>query len=147
VFPSGTATAQLISVLHDGSQDKVQAYVSPSGSRITRRRGYEALPSAPPTEALFTRQDTERNEEASTEAGDATIGKEQNYHDVIQSWRILGLSFGASTLLTVRCLYGSEPSRITNFCILALLVFFPSGFQHPFIWCIPRARMAVVFFS
>ncbi|ELU41033.1 oligopeptide transporter [Rhizoctonia solani AG-1 IA] len=91
VFPSGTATAQLISVLHEtqeGTQDEERTYISQSGSRVTRRRGYEALPAEEPD---VSDQDS---------VDDGEQNQLENY-DIAQSWKILGSSFAASALLTV----------------------------------------------
>ncbi|KAH7341438.1 oligopeptide transporter [Rhizoctonia solani] len=91
VYPSGTATAQLISVLHEkqeGPHDEERTYITPSGSRVTRRRGYEALPAAEP----------DVSDHDSVE-GEAEAPEE--HYDVTQSWTILGLSFAASALLTL----------------------------------------------
>ncbi|CAE6408806.1 unnamed protein product [Rhizoctonia solani] len=91
VFPSGTATAQLISVLHEkqeGPRDEERTYSSSSGSRVTRRRGYEALPAE---ESDVPDQDS---------VGDGEQDEREHY-DVAQSWKILGMSFGASALLTL----------------------------------------------
>ncbi|CAE6414382.1 unnamed protein product [Rhizoctonia solani] len=89
IFPSGTATAQLISVLNEkqeGLQDEERTYISPSGSRVTRRRGYEALPAE--ESGLPDRNSDE-------DAG------QKDHYDVTQSGKILGLSFAASALLTL----------------------------------------------
>ncbi|KAL5634620.1 hypothetical protein ACGC1H_002609 [Rhizoctonia solani] len=91
IFPSGTATAQLISVLHanqQGPQDEGRTYISPSGSRVTRRRGYEALPVDEPEELDH---DSVEDEE---------VGQKEHY-DVTQSWKTLGISFVTSALLTL----------------------------------------------
>ncbi|KAF8674098.1 oligopeptide transporter [Rhizoctonia solani] len=91
VFPSGTATAQLISVLHEtqeGTQDEERTYISQSGSRVTRRRGYEALPAEEPD---VSDQDS---------VDDGEQNQLENY-DIAQSWKILGSSFAASALLTL----------------------------------------------
>ncbi|KAG8686200.1 hypothetical protein FRC11_009356, partial [Ceratobasidium sp. 423] len=91
VFPSGTATAQLISVLHEkqeGPLDEERTYITPSGSRVTRRRGYEALP-------------TEESDVPDQGSVDGEEGGQKEQYDVTQSWRILGLSFIASALLTL----------------------------------------------
>ncbi|CAE6447144.1 unnamed protein product [Rhizoctonia solani] len=91
VYPSGTATAQLISVLHDkqeGPHDEERTYITPPGSRVTRRRGYDALPT---DESDVSDHDSVEGE---TEAPD-------EHYDITQSWKILGLSFAASALLTL----------------------------------------------
>ncbi|KAJ1307878.1 hypothetical protein OPQ81_001958 [Rhizoctonia solani] len=99
VFPSGTATAQLISVLHEkqeGPQDEEGTYISPSGARVTRRRGYEALPA----EESDVREPDSVEGEGEGE-GEGEEGGKKEYHDIAQSWRILGLSFVSSALLTL----------------------------------------------
>ncbi|CCO31732.1 Putative oligopeptide transporter YGL114W [Rhizoctonia solani AG-1 IB] len=91
VFPSGTATAQLISVLNEkqeGPQDEERSYISPSGSSVTRRRGYQALPAEEPG---IPGQDSADDEEQD-------LGER---YDIAESWKILGSSFAASALLTL----------------------------------------------
>ena len=92
-------------MLHE-KKDRVEraeeAHGSHSSSHITRRRGYEALSTASPTATSFPHEGSEVPVGDNDEDEDATTGKLQNLYDVTQSWRILGLSFTASGLLTVR---------------------------------------------
>ncbi|KAG9104215.1 hypothetical protein FRC06_004432 [Ceratobasidium sp. 370] len=99
VFPSGTATAQLIAVLHqksDGVEDAEQAEGHRSVSRITRRRGYVVLPTADPTAITQTSQAPDVAGSESTDVEDSLYQP-----DVSHSWRVLGTSFAASSLLTL----------------------------------------------
>ncbi|QRV89685.1 OPT oligopeptide transporter protein [Ceratobasidium sp. AG-Ba] len=99
VFPSGTATAQLISVLHekpDLFEDAEHTRVHHPESRIARRRGYEALSTADPDATTFTQ--AEITQHSDTE--DTGSSNDFQRYDVTTSWRILGSSFSASSLLT-----------------------------------------------
>ncbi|KAG8744162.1 hypothetical protein FRC10_010731 [Ceratobasidium sp. 414] len=99
VFPSGTATAQLIAVLHekpDDVEDTERAGGYGSDSRITRRRGYEALPTE---DSIAATQTSQAPDIAGSEDTDVEHGLYQ--HDILHSWRILGTSFAASSLLTL----------------------------------------------
>ncbi|KAG8759591.1 hypothetical protein FRC12_009722, partial [Ceratobasidium sp. 428] len=102
VFPSGTATAQLISVLHEKPDviEDAEQTGDYSGSRITRRRGYAALPNAEPT--TITSAQTQSNQASDTIGNeDVDVGDYPYQYDVAQSYRILGISFAASSLLTL----------------------------------------------
>ncbi|QRV74989.1 OPT oligopeptide transporter protein [Ceratobasidium sp. AG-Ba] len=99
VFPSGTATAQLISVLHekpDLFEDAEHTRVHHPESRIARRRGYEALSTEDPDATTFTQ--TETTQHSDTE--DTGSSNDFQRYDVTNSWRILCSSFSASSLLT-----------------------------------------------
>jgi hypothetical protein len=73
----------------EGPQDEERSYISPSGSSVTRRRGYQALPAEEPG---VPGQDSADDEEQD-------LGER---YDIAESWKILGSSFAASALLTVR---------------------------------------------
>ncbi|KAG8719972.1 hypothetical protein FRC08_001474 [Ceratobasidium sp. 394] len=99
VFPSGTATAQLIAVLHekqDGVEDTERAGGQHPDSRIPRRRGYDALPTAGSSVITQTSSapDTAENE-------DTDVEDSRYQYNISHSWRILGMSFAASSLLTL----------------------------------------------
>ncbi|KAG9120314.1 hypothetical protein FRC07_004233, partial [Ceratobasidium sp. 392] len=104
VFPSGTATAQLISVLHEkpsGIEDAEQATRQHPNSGLTRRRGYEALSSADPmATAEFTQAQTSQTPDTTGDE-DMNLENSSYQYDVAHSWRILGTSFAASSLLTL----------------------------------------------
>ncbi|KAH7106261.1 OPT superfamily oligopeptide transporter [Auriculariales sp. MPI-PUGE-AT-0066] len=88
-FPSGTATAQLISVLH-------QKPLSKPDGLIQRRNGYEAVASEDPN-TEYQRSRTILVDHEDTEAD------EEEQRDLIKSegWTDLLWSFGASGLLTL----------------------------------------------
>lgn len=87
VFPSGTATAQLISVIHGGSG------LDKEGSAPTKRTGYRPL---------------ETDEEpVSTEVAEETSIYPAHPGSAAAGWVLLGLSFMASGIMTVRPLASS----------------------------------------
>lgn len=84
-FPSGTATAQLISVLHK---------LPPPDTTIRQRRGYRQLDTEEDTTTVNEDQTAENDEETE----DVNV-RETVQHD---GWRSLSWSFIASGSLTVR---------------------------------------------
>lgn len=101
VFPSGTATAQLISVLHKTPLRRpISTSTSPnsdSESSVRRRgsAGYEALEADEPTDSLG-RQSLDSHNGTKKDAG----AEREALMSV--GWTLLGWSFAASAALTVR---------------------------------------------
>ena len=89
-FPSGTATAQLISVLHNVTPP------SKDGPALERRRGYSALRDEDTTIEVNT-----RNADVSGEAPEQDEEREIARRD---GWSALGWSFAVSATMTVRCI-------------------------------------------
>ncbi|KAH8112646.1 oligopeptide transporter [Phellopilus nigrolimitatus] len=88
-FPSGTATAQLISVLHD---------VPPPGTtraedRLRHRRGYAALGT----------NDEGRSEEPAFDLVEEDVEEREDEREAVrrEGWLALGQSFSASALMTL----------------------------------------------
>ena len=87
-FPSGTATAQLISVLHK---------LPPPDTGVHKRRGYTALESEDVADAT-------REEGVDVEADREGDEQDEEVKEVVsnEGWSALGWSFVASAALTVR---------------------------------------------
>ena len=96
-FPSGTATAQLISVLHrrplPGTALRNRRGYSPLNSEGNDREDYQAIPSADDEGSRF-----EHAESPSDEAGVADAHKREEIQQ--EGWSVLGWSFAASAALT-----------------------------------------------
>ncbi|KZT42258.1 oligopeptide transporter [Sistotremastrum suecicum HHB10207 ss-3] len=94
-FPSGTATAQLISVLHNTPLPE-----SSSTASVRKRAGYHAL--AAEEDHLDTWRDEEGAQEASS-SSEPTIPPQTVKQDIdpAQNWKALIWSFAASGSLTV----------------------------------------------
>ncbi|KZO96613.1 oligopeptide transporter [Calocera viscosa TUFC12733] len=91
-FPSGTATAQLISVMHSAPPSTLRhrrpAPTSSGGE-------YTALPTTTPS------SDPDPDPESLPSADDSELSLTQLQADATQGWRALGWSFCASGLLTL----------------------------------------------
>ncbi|KAI0759577.1 OPT oligopeptide transporter [Trametes elegans] len=82
-FPSGTATGQLISVLHQ---------MPPPDTNVRRRRGYNALASSEEDESIA--YGVEAQEADTLQAPDAEVAEEEG-------WSALSWSFAASGIMTL----------------------------------------------
>ncbi|TDL14427.1 OPT oligopeptide transporter [Rickenella mellea] len=85
-FPSGTATAQLIAVLHD---------IPPPGSSARRRKGYRALSANEDIDI----PDTVNPEEAAASNNDSYDEERETVRQ--EGWTTLGWSFLASAVMTL----------------------------------------------
>ena len=97
-FPSGTATAQLISVLHrkplPGTALRNRRAYSHLGPVDTSRGDYQAIPSADLVDSQFQHSEGLVDE--------ADIDDDQEREEVhLEGWSMLGWSFAASAGLTV----------------------------------------------
>lgn len=115
-FPSGTATAQLISVLHR---------LPPPDTTIRRRHGYREI-DREETDILAAEPDplTPVDEDAPlTDLAD---------DEKAEGWAALTWSFLASGIMTVGSLSPRDTSPFTHFAILKLTAyFFPVTFSIP----------------
>jgi uncharacterized oligopeptide transporter (OPT) family protein len=137
-FPSGTATAQLISVLYK-TPLRIDVLPGPAPRAQTR--------IAEDTERLLQPEGRDRfgtGEHCASERvleGEGLavkrIGKREN------GWIPLAWSFGAAASITVCMLFLSPSSSFSqspDSCVL-----FPSRVCYSVVWCIPGTRMVVVF--
>lgn len=110
VFPSGTATAQLISVLHNAPQPTLPAS---NGSPLSNR--YRPLPLNSDDNARISSDAIEQDSGQSLgEEPDIGLGKNEEESMGSLGWRALGLSFAASAGMTVRTLTSLPVSSLRH---------------------------------
>lgn len=130
-FPSGTATAQLISVLHD---------IPPPGnsrapSSTIRRRGYSPLRTNAETEGLAEEAEENDADERDEEEEERQIVKKDG-------WTALISSFGLSAFITVSSVL--EVDNIFRLTVLPVACIFLSSFVfYTTLWTLSSGNLAL----
>jgi len=125
-FPSGTATAHLISVLHQ---------LPPPETSVRRREGYHQADE----------EEHSRDIAAETPVVEETHEEDETEREIVEheGWHDLLWSFAVSGFLTVS-LISRIPWKIINLrSVICLLL--PCPFRNPYIRQLSGARLAMVF--
>ncbi|KAJ3003405.1 hypothetical protein NUW54_g5316 [Trametes sanguinea] len=112
-FPSGTATGQLISVLHQ---------LPPPDTNVRHRRGYNALASTEDDESIA--YIAEPHETDALHVPEAQVPEKEG-------WSALSWSFAASGVMTVRNSSNPHEARMIDNCYQLAAYFFPVIFSIP----------------
>lgn len=128
-FPSGTATAQLVSVLHE---------LPPPDTTITRRRGYreleyDAVPAEPTVDVPIAEEG-------------GLLEEPESENPKPEGWSALIWSFAASGVMTVWFFVDAIITTLRVFC-LAASILLSSRFLHSLVWELPRSGVVMDVYS